>query len=150
MYFGGFGKCLYDRQNFDSDSERRFSVILEQDDSVLKWFKPMNDRSIRIDLKDGSSYRPDFIVEGQNGKFICEPKMRKEMEDSDVIAKAQAARTWCQRATEYEVANGGKPWKYVLIPHDVIAENMKLAGLTAQFTVTSSGLERDLTIRESC
>ena len=133
MYFGGFAKCLYDRQKFDSDSERRFAVILEQDDSVLKWFKPMNDRSIRIDLKDSSSYRPDFIVEGQNGKFICEPKMRKEMEDSDVIAKAQAARTWCQRATEYEVANGGKPWKYVLIPHDVIAANMTLAGLASQY-----------------
>ena len=59
--------------------------------------------------------------------------MRKEMEDLDVIAEAQAARTWCQRATEYEVTNGGKPWKYVLIPHDVIAANMTLRGLVSQF-----------------
>ena len=27
----------------------------------------------------------------------------------------------------------GKPWMYLLIPHDAIAENMTLKGLTAQF-----------------
>ena len=30
----------------------------------------------------------------------------------------------------------GKPWKYLLIPHDEIAENMTLAGLASRFTVT--------------
>jgi hypothetical protein len=27
----------------------------------------------------------------------------------------------------------GKSWKYVLIPHDAIAENMTLSGLVSQF-----------------
>ena len=31
------------------------------------------------------------------------------------------------------LSNGSKPWKYVLIPHDVITENMTLAGLRSQF-----------------
>ena len=31
MLFGGFRKCLYMLQKFDSDSERRFSIILERD-----------------------------------------------------------------------------------------------------------------------
>jgi type III restriction enzyme len=30
-------------------------------------------------------------------------------------------------------ADGGKPWRYVLIPHDAIAENLTLDGLAARF-----------------
>jgi type III restriction enzyme len=135
MHFGGFKKCLYSTQKFDSDSERKLSVILEQDDSVLKWFKPVNDRDIRIHLKDGSTYRPDFVVETKTAKFLCEPKMRKELEDDEVKAKAKAAVTWCNYATIHENGSGGKPWSYMLIPHDAVAVNMNIAGLAATFTV---------------
>lgn len=38
MLFGGFSRCLYPLQKFDSDTERRFSIILERD--ALKWIKP--------------------------------------------------------------------------------------------------------------
>lgn len=38
MLFGGFARCLYPLQKFDSDTERRFAIILERD--ALKWFKP--------------------------------------------------------------------------------------------------------------
>ena len=62
-----------------------------------------------------------------------EPRMRKEMEDSEVLAKKDSAVRWCQHATEHATRNGGKPWKYLLIPQDAIAENMSLAGLAAQF-----------------
>ncbi len=41
------------------------------------------------------------------------------------------------RATDHAVNNGGKRWKYVLIPHDAIAENMSLAGLVSQFAIAS-------------
>lgn len=37
MLFSGFERCLYPLQKFDSDTERRFAVILERDAS--KWFK---------------------------------------------------------------------------------------------------------------
>ena len=38
MVFGHFSRCLYPLQKFDSDTERRFAVILERD--ADKWFKP--------------------------------------------------------------------------------------------------------------
>ena len=38
--FGGFRKCLYPVQKFQSDAERRLAAILERD--TLKWFKPAN------------------------------------------------------------------------------------------------------------
>ena len=52
---------------------------------------------------------------------------------ADVLAKRDAAVKWCQHASAHALTCGGKPWKYVLIPHDVVAENMTLAGLTRQF-----------------
>ena len=39
--------------------------------------------------------------------------------------KAKAAALWCRHAT----AHDGKPWKYLLIPHDKIDETKTLAGL---------------------
>jgi type III restriction enzyme len=42
---------------------------------------------------------------------------------------------WCRHATHHAVSNDGKPWKYLLIPHDVIAENMTIAGLASSFLV---------------
>jgi type III restriction enzyme len=55
------------------------------------------------------------------------------MTSPEVLAKKDAAVIWCNRATAHALGNGGKPWKYILIPHDVIAENMTLAGLASQF-----------------
>ena len=40
MVFGHFSRCLHTLQKFDSDTERRFSVILERD--ALTWFTPAN------------------------------------------------------------------------------------------------------------
>jgi type III restriction enzyme len=55
------------------------------------------------------------------------------LESPDVLAKRDAAILWCERASGHAATCGGKPWAYVLIPHDVIAENMTIAGLAAQF-----------------
>jgi len=38
MLFGGFHRSLYPLAKFDSDTERRFAVILERD--AQKWFRP--------------------------------------------------------------------------------------------------------------
>jgi len=135
MLFGGFKKCLYPTQKFDSDSERRFAVILENDndDTVLKWFKPAKN-DFQIHYTGDKTYEPDFVVETTCGKLLCEPKRASEMTDKEVLSKANAAALWCKRATEHAATFGGKPWKYLLIPHDQIMEQMTLAGLEAKFT----------------
>jgi type III restriction enzyme len=56
------------------------------------------------------------------------------MEDREVLAKAKAAAEWCGYATTHEGENGGKPWTYLLIPHDVITDNKTLKGLAASYT----------------
>jgi type III restriction enzyme len=132
MLFSGFKKCLYRVQKFDSDSERRFAVVLEHDSEVLKWFKPTRDE-IRIDLQGDKSYEPDFVVETRTAKFVCEAKASNEMAVAEVLAKAQAASEWCMHATDHERQHDGKPWTYLLIPHDVIMDNKTLKGLAARY-----------------
>lgn len=136
MIFGGFKKCLYPVQKYQSDTERVLSVILDREGS--KWFKPGRGQ-FQIFYKwlaDQREYQPDFVVEMPTCIYMLEPKMRKELEDPEVIAKKDSAVRWCQNATDHSAKNGGKPWKYLLIPHDAIAENMSIAGLAAQFTTT--------------
>ncbi len=134
ILFGGFQKALYSIQKFDSDTERKLAIILDRD--AQKWFRPANGQ-FQIFYKQGVNqheYQPDFVAETTDCIYMLEPKAKNEMSDHDVLAKKQAAVTWCTRATDHALANGGKPWKYVLIPHDSIAENMTLAGLVSQFS----------------
>jgi type III restriction enzyme len=131
--FGGFSKCLYPVQKFDSDSERKLAVILERD--AIKWFKPARGQ-FQIYYRNGADhleYQPDFVAEANDAIYMLEPKMRKDFEDPIVIAKKEVAIKWCTNASDHAASYGGKLWRYVLIPHDEIAENITLDGLAARF-----------------
>lgn len=130
MLFGGFQKCLFPIQKFDSDSERRFAVILENDNEVLKWLKPSKG-TFKIEYAGESSYEPDFVAETEKAYYLCEPKAESEVEDDIVQLKTQAASEWCKHASTV----GRKSWHYVLIPHTAIEESKTLAGLAAQYEV---------------
>ncbi|MBF0134455.1 MAG: DEAD/DEAH box helicase family protein [Magnetococcales bacterium] len=128
--FGHFKKSLYTVQKFDSDAERKMAVILERE--ALKWFKPARGQ-FQIYYKwgvDHHEYQPDFVAETADCIYMLEPKAANQMEDGEVREKAHVAVTWCQRATEYATRIGGKPWQYLLIPHDAIIESMTLEGLS--------------------
>jgi type III restriction enzyme len=127
MVFGGFRKCLYPAQKFDSDPERRFATILEDDVDVLKWLKPPKDL-LKIQYAEEDNYNPDFIVETHGGRYLCEIKRATDMETTNVLKKAKAAIQWCERAS----AVSDRPWKYVLLPHDVIQINRTFASLMHQ------------------
>ncbi len=136
MSFTGFQKCLYPVQKFQSDTERRLCVVLENDCEVLKWFKPAVGQ-FRIHLRDGG-YEPDFVIETNTAKYLAEPKRSDLMNDPDVLAKADAAVRWCKHASDHEKQNSGKPWHYLLIPDNGINSTMTLAGLAAHYTVRVS------------
>ena len=133
--FGGFSKCLYDKQKFDVDTERRFAVILEDDGDVLKWFKPARNQ-FQIYYNKDAAYEPDFVVETKKQLFLCEPKRADQMQNPEVVAKRTAAGEWCKHATEHADQHGGKKWSYLLIPHDAITGNMTLEGLASRFAVS--------------
>jgi type III restriction enzyme len=133
--FGGFRRCLYPVQKFQSEAERLLAVILERD--ALKWFKPAKGQFQIFYRWNGEhpEYQPDFVAETDGGLFMLEPKARNQLNDAEVRLKLEAAVQWCGRATAHNQANGGKPWTYALIPHDAIAENVTLNGLVRQYRV---------------
>lgn len=127
--FGGFKRCLYPVQKFDSDSERQLAVILDRD--AEKWFKPARGQ-FQIYYRSGSAeqeYQPDFVAETADCIYMLEPKARIQLDASEVIAKKEAAVSWCRNASNHAKTYGGKQWTYLLIPHDLISENMTLEGL---------------------
>lgn len=127
MLFGGFAKCLYPLQRFDSDTERRFAVILERD--AQKWFKPAKGQFL-IYYKLGTDqpeYIPDFVAETATHIFMVETKARNDIETQEVTAKALAAAQWCRHASDHAKTVGGKTWAYVLLPHDEVKESSRLA-----------------------
>ena len=133
--FGGFKHCLYPVQKFQADGERRLSVILEREKA--KWFKPAKGQ-FQIYYKSGADhleYQPDFVAETDSVVYMLEPKAKNEMTADDVVAKKDAAVKWCQHASDHAATYQGKPWEYLLIPHDMIAENMTLKGLAERYRV---------------
>ncbi len=126
MLFGGFTKCLYPLAKFDSDTERRFAIILERD--ATKWFKPAKGQ-FQIYYKLGTEqpeYVPDFVAEADTTIFMVETKACSDIDTPEVQAKATAALRWCQHACQHAAGTDGKPWKYLLVPHDEINESRRL------------------------
>ncbi|KZL50639.1 type III restriction endonuclease subunit R [Nodularia spumigena CENA596] len=141
--FTGFSKCLYTEQKFQSEAERVLSIILERD--AIKWFKPARGQ-FQIYYKwegDYLEYQPDFVAETAEIIYMLEPKNRNEIDHPQVVAKKNVAVQWCKYASEYMLKHNGKPWVYVLIPHDAIAQNMTLTGLGDRFKSNGYAFDRD-------
>ncbi|KGK41781.1 type III restriction enzyme, res subunit [Nitrincola sp. A-D6] len=138
MLFGGFSKCLYPIQKFDSDTERRFSTILERD--AIKWFKPAKGQ-FKMYYKRGTEhpeYVPDFVAETNDYVLMIETKSAQHRNqdqswNEEVTEKMKAGVKWCLNASDYLKANGGKEWKYLLIPHDEVKEANTLSSFIAKF-----------------
>jgi type III restriction enzyme len=133
--FTGFRRCLYTEEKFQSDPERKLAVILDRD--ALKWFRPARGQFQILYRKgaDPQEYQPDFVAETADTIYMLEPKRRTDLGTEEVEAKKTVGAQWCRHASQYALTYGGKPWRYVLIPHDVIAENMTLDVLARQFGV---------------
>ena len=116
----GFKKSYYTKYRFDSSTELDFSFILETNNEVLKWIRPVPNQFNIYWSSGAKKYEPDFIVETADAIYMCETKAEKDVNDSDVLAKAEAAREFCRRASEFTAQNGGKPWRYVIIPHTLV------------------------------
>lgn len=130
--FSGFKKCAFPEQSFQSDEERRFAVLIDSDrePDVLRWVKPGR-KQFQIEYRRTERYEPDFVVETKKEKLIVEIKAKRDLEDETVKTKEKAARVWIGHANTHAKTYGGKTWRYLLIPHDALLENMTLEGLVA-------------------
>ena len=122
LLFTDFSKCLMVFQKFDSDTERRFAIILERDSN--KWFKPAKGQFQIYYNYQGAQpeYIPDFVVETEDYFLLAETKAENEVTSGDVKVKAKAGSEWCKNASTVST----KPWYYLLIPHNEVLESKRL------------------------
>jgi type III restriction enzyme len=55
---------------------------------------------------------------------MIETKAENQINSPEVQTKRKAAEAWCAYASEHNAQNNGKPWKYLLIPHGSVKDNM--------------------------
>ena len=114
--FTGFKKACHSAYKFDSIPEKNLVNCLESDSNVEKWLRPAPNQFNIIWNKYGNNYEPDFIVETNDGIIMVEVKKDTEIMSNDVQEKKKAAIEYCRYATEYNLKNGKKAWKYLIIP----------------------------------
>lgn len=110
--FFGYKKSYYEKNSFDSDPERKFSVILEEDKKVIRWVKPPLNQ-LGIFYAAGLQYNPDFLIETEDAKYMVEVKAENELDDKTVLLKKEEGELWCKFATKVDVDN--KKWHYRLV-----------------------------------
>ena len=77
--------------------------------------------------RDMVANQTQVAVPTDNAILMVETKKRKDLPTTEVQSKAESAVRWCKLATEHAATVGGKQWKYLLIPHDEIAESNRLS-----------------------
>lgn len=122
--FAGYTKACHRLYKFASKTEKDFAIILEQDSSVLKWLRPAASQFHIYWDHNSRRYHPDFVVETAGVIYMVETKKEGDIDSPEVQEKSQAAQLFCANATAFTANNGGKPWIYVLIPHDAVRVNM--------------------------
>jgi type III restriction enzyme len=136
--YGGFERCTQACQKFQSDTERILATVLER--QANSWFRPLSGQ-FNIYYRFGvnqSEYIPDFVVALDDVILMIETKKAQEVtaaqeSETEVKAKADQAILWCKHASDYSKKVGGKPWRYLLIPHDQVAANVTLASLVSKY-----------------
>ncbi|MDF2902474.1 MAG: hypothetical protein K0S25_112 [Bacillus sp. (in: firmicutes)] len=117
--FKGFKKACHTLYKFDSDTERRFAIVLENDKEVLKWLRPSAKQfNIYYGAGGVSRYEPDFVVETAKTIYMVETKASNEIGSDVVKEKAVAAQEYCRAVSEWNTKNDGKPWEYAVVSHD--------------------------------
>ena len=119
--FEGYRKSYYPVNSFDSDDERRFAVVLEEDEDVVRFIKPPLNQ-LGLFYRAGKQYNPDFLVETKDCKYMVEVKAANQVNNEDVQEKARAGVKWCECASKVDADD--KKWKYRLVSgEDIIIGN---------------------------
>jgi type III restriction enzyme len=147
--FNGFTKACHTMYKFDSDTERKLAIVLENDTkNVLRWLKPnIKQFDIYYDKNSSRKYEPDFIVETVDIIYMVETKDNRRLQDNDVVMKAKAAMQFCKAATEFSKENGGKPWEYALIAHDEVRINSSFTNLIANKVIVGEAENSEESIK---
>jgi type III restriction enzyme len=129
--FTDFKKACHRQYKFANRTEQTFAFILENDQDVLKWMRPSLYQFRIYWSAKGQTYQPDFIAETADFIYMIETKAADDIKTEEVQAKKIAALKYCEYANEFINEQGGKEWKYAIIPHDKVVKNGSFKGVVS-------------------
>lgn len=138
--FNGFKKALHPIYKFDSAPEKRFAVVCEQSEEVIKWLRPAA-KQFNLFYGNGQRYEPDFVVETSDTMYLVEIKGEDKLNDENNLLKKQRAVRYCQVASVYASGHGLKQWKHLYIPSQQVQINSSFTMLAQRFDVTQENEE---------
>ena len=138
--FNGFKKALHPIYKFDSAPEKRFAIICEQNEEVIKWLRPAA-KQFNLFYGNGQRYEPDFVVETSDTMYLVEIKGEDKLNDENNLQKKQRAVRYCQVASVYASGHGLKQWKHLYIPSQQVQTNSSFTMLAQRFDVTQENEE---------
>lgn len=138
--FNGFKKALHPIYKFDSAPEKRFAVVCEQSEEVIKWLRPAA-KQFNLFYGNGQRYEPDFVVETSDTMYLVEIKGEDKLNDENNLLKKQRAVRYCQVASVYASGHGLKQWKHLYIPSQQVQTNSSFTMLAQRFDVTQENEE---------
>ena len=116
-------KSVFNKLPYDRGLEEDFMSYLDSRKEVESYTKIFTKIPLRINYfsdEGGLSYYvPDFIVSTEEFKYLVETKGDGFDQMSDVDKKAQAARKWCESASNHSE----KEWVYLKITEDMFYSN---------------------------
>ena len=138
--FNGFKKALHPIYKFDSAPEKRFAIVCEQSEEVIKWLRPAA-KQFNLFYGNGQRYEPDFVVETSDTMYLVEIKGEDKLNDENNLQKKQRAVRYCQVASVYASGHGLKQWKHLYIPSQQVQTNSSFTMLAQRFDVTQENEE---------
>lgn len=125
--FGEFKKACHNQYKFDSEPEQRFTIVLENSNSVEKWLRPAS-KQFKILWNNINNYEPDFVVETKDSIYIIEIKGMNSLEDVEVKQKANKAREYCDNVN-VAFDEKAKKWSYILLGEDDFSRTSDFSSL---------------------
>ena len=138
--FNGFKKALHPIYKFDSAPEKRFAIVCEQNEEVIKWLRPAA-KQFNLFYGNGQRYEPDFVVETSDTMYLVEIKGEDKLNDENNLLKKQRAVRYCQVASVYASGHGLKQWKHLYIPSQQVQTNPSFTILAQRFDATQENEE---------
>ena len=124
----GWQKSLHPANWFDTEPERRFANLVDDDEDVQLWARIL--RGELVIPWEGGRYHPDLYVRGTDrSHYLIEVKADKDIEDAEVLAKRKAAERWARQVTD---AGSHGTWHYLLISQSAVEHASNFAAAVRQ------------------
>lgn len=130
--YTGSNKSVTNSFKFDSNSERKFAIVCDNSNDVIRWLRPAP-KQFNITYNRGRRYEPDFVVETNEMYYLVEIKDKRKLNDVDVVAKKDRAIQYCKLASAYNKTFNHKEFRYLFIPHDEVLINSSFNNFKERF-----------------